>query len=194
VCNGARACRYPGLETACGLCTACDGLGACGAKPADDSACGTIACSHLTTACRTYTDLATNRCVAVGQCEPVDTLHCTAYTNATDGTECTCGAAAGGCVGGACVCGSDGGVDAAASDGPTADAAPADAAAEDAAIVLDAATGPDAGGDAGTTPVCPKPSSSCGCAGAPGGGASLFALAALVALLARRRRCPPRRG
>jgi MYXO-CTERM domain-containing protein len=145
--------------------------------------------------------------VAVGQCDPVDVLHCTAYTDTTDGTACTCGSQHGTCVVGTCSCVPipDGGLDAAdaAPDGPDAtpadaaqtDAAHADAApttdalAEDAAATLDAGL-PDAGGSDAT--VCPTQpvvkSSSCGCAAATGAPGAVLALLGLLAFLLRRGR------
>jgi MYXO-CTERM domain-containing protein len=175
-CDGNRACAFPGNEVGCGLCSVCDGVGACGAKPADDPACGTIACSALSSTCRAYTDLNANRCADVSVCATVDVLHCTAYTDAPASTTCSCaGGGTGTCQDGACHCDAlDGGV-----DGP----APADAAAEDAPVVPVDAAGPgaDAGGPA------PK-SSGCGCAAAPGGAGLLALVGGLLLLPLRRRR------
>ena len=81
-------CRFPDVGTNCGLCAACDGTGRCTATPTDDSDCGTISCDGLSTTCRVYQDLTSNRCAALGACStPNDPATCTAYTDlpCTDG-------------------------------------------------------------------------------------------------------------
>ena len=101
-CDADSACVYPGPDTLCDTCKACDRAGACSQFPPshDDPACQTIACAGLSTECRTYQDLDANRCVAVGLCaRPNDPDTCTAFTDADDGTPCSTGV----CFAGTCV-------------------------------------------------------------------------------------------
>jgi hypothetical protein len=91
LCNGQAACQYPLAGTTCGLCAVCDGSGLCNQLPPskDDPACGTIECNGLNvTACRTYSDLTSNRCDSVGTCKTRNTVKaCTVFTDTcpTDG-------------------------------------------------------------------------------------------------------------
>jgi hypothetical protein len=71
-CNGSGQCTYPGVTTKCETCTACDGAGKCTTPMTDDSACGTIDCSGLDQACRTYDDVTADRCQGVGACKPAN--------------------------------------------------------------------------------------------------------------------------
>jgi hypothetical protein len=103
-CDGARACRYP-AGASCGLCAACDGAGGCTSQPADDPACGVLACSALSTACRDYADLTTARCAALGSCRHVDLATCTEFADAPPGTPCACPLGSPGiCQTGECEC------------------------------------------------------------------------------------------
>jgi hypothetical protein len=49
--------------------------------PVDDSRCGVIPCSQLSSACRVYNDLKSGRCDSIGSCKRVDTAICTDYTD-----------------------------------------------------------------------------------------------------------------
>ncbi|HJZ83700.1 MAG TPA: kelch repeat-containing protein [Polyangia bacterium] len=107
-CAADRSCNYPGAERACDTCKACDRSGHCNQAPAsgDDPACLVIPCGALSRSCRTYHDLSSMRCVAVGACAlPNDPASCTDFVNAPDGEPC----AGGQCRGGVCVSGVDGG-------------------------------------------------------------------------------------
>jgi MYXO-CTERM domain-containing protein len=82
-------CAFPDVGTGCGTCAACDGTGRCTQTPADDSACGTIACGGLSTACRAYQDLTANRCAALGTCKSANApASCTSWSDlpCTDGS------------------------------------------------------------------------------------------------------------
>jgi hypothetical protein len=101
-CDADGACVYPGPDTLCDTCKACDRAGSCSQFPPshDDPACQTIACAALSTECRTYQDLEADRCVAVGLCaRPNDPETCTATTDAEEGTACSAGV----CYQGSCV-------------------------------------------------------------------------------------------
>jgi hypothetical protein len=88
-CDGAGSCNFSPNGTSCGLCSQCDGSGACSVVPADDTACGPIPCSNLTTTCRTYSMITTNRCLSLGACKPWnDAATCTVYTDTASGTDC----------------------------------------------------------------------------------------------------------
>ncbi|HEY3353761.1 MAG TPA: putative metal-binding motif-containing protein [Polyangia bacterium] len=89
-CDGSGACRYYGASVRCGTCRTCNGAGACSGAPADDPACGTIACGGLTTTCRSYADVTSNRCVAGGgSCKPPNTAAtCTGFANTGANTRC----------------------------------------------------------------------------------------------------------
>ena len=90
-CDGSGGCQKWAAATACGLCSQCNGSGACNQMPADDPACNTINCASLDTTCRTYTNLTTNRCKALGTCKGANTTDCTTFNNTTSGTHCgTC--------------------------------------------------------------------------------------------------------
>lgn len=105
VCDGAYACAYPGAMYICGLCAGCDSAGGCSAAVGDDPACGFLSCASLDTACRSYTDITTNRCAAVGSCLQPDATTCTAFTDAPEGTGCSCAdGASGACLAGECAC------------------------------------------------------------------------------------------
>jgi hypothetical protein len=79
--------------TACnGVCQSCGLDGQCNQTPADDARCGTITCSTLSTQCRTFSDLITNRCQSFGVCKTVSTADCTSVVNA--GTTTVCGGTA----------------------------------------------------------------------------------------------------
>jgi hypothetical protein len=84
-CNGAcyaGQCAVPDLGAPCGLCAACDGNGRCTVTPADDTRCGSIDCSKLNSACRTYLDLEVARCASLGACKtPNDSATCTLFAN-----------------------------------------------------------------------------------------------------------------
>jgi MYXO-CTERM domain-containing protein len=101
-CDAEGACAWPGPDTLCDTCKACDRAGGCSQFPPghDDPACMTVACAALSTECRTYQDLDADRCVAVGLCaRPNDPETCTAFADADDGTPCNTGV----CFAGACV-------------------------------------------------------------------------------------------
>jgi MYXO-CTERM domain-containing protein len=101
-CDADGACAFPGPDTLCDTCKACDRAGGCSQFPPshDDPACLTVACGALSTECRTYLDLEASRCVAVGLCARAnDPTTCTEYTNADDGTACSAGV----CFEGTCV-------------------------------------------------------------------------------------------
>jgi hypothetical protein len=75
-------CAYPDVGTTCGVCSVCDGTGRCTATPADDDSCGTITCSGLDTACRSYQDVTSGRCASLGSCkQPNAPATCTAYVD-----------------------------------------------------------------------------------------------------------------
>jgi hypothetical protein len=81
-CNGFGSCAFPGEETRCGLCSACDGQGRCMQRLADDDECGAIDCSGLDSSCRRYADRTTDRCAGLGRCRTPNTLaYCTEWTD-----------------------------------------------------------------------------------------------------------------
>ena len=106
MCDGHAHCLYPQAGATCGTCKACNGAGLCNVAPADDTACGNIDCSELTTSCLQYHDLTVNRCASIGTCKaPNLAASCTDVTN-------VCGAGgAGGAGGGGGSTGTDGSVD-----------------------------------------------------------------------------------
>ncbi len=97
--------------TACGTCASCDATGtSCTVTPPDDGACGSIACSGLDTACRSYAALEANRCDTLGVCRAPDSAACVTFTelagSCDDADACTTGdsCSAGNCVGTAVTC------------------------------------------------------------------------------------------
>jgi hypothetical protein len=57
-------------------------VGRCTLPPADDDACGTIACGGLDTTCRAYQNLTANRCASLGACKPAnEPAACAEYTD-----------------------------------------------------------------------------------------------------------------
>jgi len=77
-------------ESACdGICAQCGSDGKCSVAPADDAACGTLACSGLNSTCRTYNAITNGRCASFGACKSPNTLAtCTSYADAPNGSEC----------------------------------------------------------------------------------------------------------
>ena len=107
-CQADQSCKFPGPDTPCDTCKACDRAGACDHIPAsgDDEACGTVSCAGLSTECRSFTDLSANRCWALGLCaRSNDPEACTDTVDQADGTPCTDGV----CIAGECRVGYDGG-------------------------------------------------------------------------------------
>jgi hypothetical protein len=115
-CNGAGGCadgicaRGICCDTACDvICQACNANGCVETPPTDDR-CGAsgpmLACTNLSTACRTYENHPLNQCFAFGECAEAGSLaECDRYTNAADGTACSSAACAGGsCSAGVCEC------------------------------------------------------------------------------------------
>ncbi len=74
--------------TSCGVCSQCDGTGACSVMPTDDSVCPVLNCDLLDQTCRNYQNVSTNRCATLGNCKTVDPLWCTDFSNAAFGTAC----------------------------------------------------------------------------------------------------------
>jgi hypothetical protein len=96
MCDGQAHCLYPAAGTSCGMCKACNGVGLCDRTPEDDSACGTIDCDGLNTACIEYEDLTARRCGALGACKAPNTAaSCTIFTNMCTGTGGSGGGAGG---------------------------------------------------------------------------------------------------
>ncbi len=100
-CTLIETCAHPGgypystcafspapAGTDCGVCKVCNAAGGCAAKPADDSACGTIDCSGLNSTCRTYSDLTSARCKELGVCKAPNSSDCGLYSNANSATAC----------------------------------------------------------------------------------------------------------
>ena len=82
MCDGHAHCLYPQAGATCGTCKACNGSGLCNVPPADDTACGNIDCSQLTTSCLEYHDLTVNRCASLGTCKAANmAATCTDVTN-----------------------------------------------------------------------------------------------------------------
>ena len=104
ICTRGQCC-----DTVCdGICQACGAEG-CVVKPDSDSRCNAgVSCASLSTACRQFADLPVqaNACLAFGQCEAPDPSTCATFTNAPDGTACSCGTQASSCMGGVCQCAS----------------------------------------------------------------------------------------
>jgi MYXO-CTERM domain-containing protein len=104
ICTGGFCCN-----TSCdGICQRC-GVNGCIETPRTDTRCGesggVIACGALSTTCRAYSDLPMNLCAAFGQCAQSASLaECTQFTNAADGTACSCTGASGSCRAGVCDC------------------------------------------------------------------------------------------
>ncbi|MBI5480989.1 MAG: hypothetical protein HY906_19175 [Deltaproteobacteria bacterium] len=84
-------CAILGVGAPCGLCRVCDASLTCTGTPADDPACGTLDCSGLNGACRTYGALTSNRCASFGACKQPGVATCTEYTDAPFGTQCVLG-------------------------------------------------------------------------------------------------------
>jgi len=87
--------------TSCGLCSTCNGSGACSSVPADDANCGIIDCDGLDTTCRNYNDLSSNRCEGLGDCKDANSGDCTNFTDAPEFTPC--GASGEQCKEGECI-------------------------------------------------------------------------------------------
>ncbi len=87
--------------TDCGLCSTCNGSGACSSVPADDDGCGIIDCDGLDQTCRDYSDLASSRCAGLNDCKDANSGDCSVYTNALEFT--SCGVAGEQCMDGGCI-------------------------------------------------------------------------------------------
>jgi hypothetical protein len=109
MCDGHAHCAYPAAGATCGLCKACNGVGLCTQVPADDSACGTIDCSGLSTSCLAYHDLTSNRCLGLGTCKQNNSATtCTSVTNTCGPDGGAGGSGGGGTSGGGGATGSGG--------------------------------------------------------------------------------------
>ena len=86
-CDGSGACGVLPTGTACGTCAVCDAAGGCTVVPADDDACGSIACGALDTACRSYPAIVANRCEGLGDCKDPNSSDCT-FVPAPAGADC----------------------------------------------------------------------------------------------------------
>jgi hypothetical protein len=109
MCDGHAHCAYPAAGATCGLCKACNGVGLCTQVPADDSACGTIDCSGLSTSCLAYHDLTSNRCLGLGTSKQNNSATtCTSVTNTCGPDGGAGGSGGGGTSGGGGATGSGG--------------------------------------------------------------------------------------